>query len=190
MKINRKIKQIRESLGMSIRDVHSSLETMLGKGVAPSYRTLLRLEQGQAIKFTYILQLCMVFHMPIVELLKDTEFQQGPVIRKKERTDSYCVDESVFKSDTISTNKQSFLCSELTIMPHKKTGVEQSNPEKGKCEKWVYVLKGILTCIVGTDEYILKSGDTIGFDGCIEHFFENNTKESCMCIVVKDPKGY
>jgi len=78
----------------------------------------------------------------------------------------------------------------MTIMPHKKTGVEQGNSKNGKCEKWVYVLRGNLTCIVGTEEYILKNGDTISFDGCVEHLFENNTKKICKCIIVKNPKDY
>ena len=110
------------------------------------------------------------------------------VIKKKERIDEYTYNERVHAS-VISSPMRKFLALELNLEPSGRTTLEQS-PREGVFEKWVYVVEGQLTCHVGKENFPLISKDTISFDSSIPHYFENNGRKKCICIVVQNPKYF
>jgi len=76
---------------------------------------------------------------------------------------------------------------EVVLEPGGETTIEK-NPEIGeKFEKWVYALKGKVTCVVRNVKYTLDKGDCLSFDSSITHSIENDTSARACCIVIQDP---
>lgn len=189
MKLHEKIKKVREELGITIQEVYDRQVEIFGSKKATSYRTLLRIEQGHIAKFSSVLKICCALGITLEELLKETEQESKLVIRKKERLDEYTYNDKVSAS-VVSAPNRSFLALELNLEPSGKTSTEQSPRDKGTFEKWVYVLEGELTCVVGKEKFKLSGKDTISFDSCLPHHFENNSKKRSLCIVFQNPKYF
>ena len=126
--------------------------------------------------------------IPLEKMIKDTDLEQRLVIRKKERLDEYTYNEKAHAS-VISSPSRSFLALELILEPSGKTTLEQS-PTDGIYEKWVYIVEGELTCILGEEKFVLLSKDTISFDSAVPHIFENNGRKKCICTIITNPKHF
>ena len=168
MKLYKKIKKIREDMGLTIQDVHGRGITVFGPKKALSYRTLQRIEKGQLAKFSSVLKICCALGITLEELIKNTELEDRMVIRKNERLDEYTYNDKVYASIT-SCPSRSFLALELTLESGGKTMAEQS-PESKSFEKWIYVVEGELTCIIGEEKFVLKKKDTVSFNSSIRHY--------------------
>jgi transcriptional regulator with XRE-family HTH domain len=188
MRIYEKIKKIREDLGLTIQEVHDRCVSIFGRKEAMSYRTFLRIENGQVAKFSSILKICCALGVPLGELLKDTELEKRLAIKKKDRIDEYTYSEKVHAS-VVSSPSRSFLALELNLEPKGKTTLEQS-PKESIFEKWIYVVEGQLICHLGGETFILTAKDTISFDSSMPHYFENKQKKKCICVLIQNPKYF
>jgi len=188
VKLYEKIKKIREDLGLSIRDVCDRGVAIFGPEKAISYRTLQRIEKGQLAKFSSVLKICCALGITLEELIKSTELEDRMVIRHNERLDEYTYNDKVHASIT-SCPSRSFLALELTLEPNGKTPVEQS-PENQSFEKWIYVIEGELTCVIGEEAFLLKKKDAVSFNSSIRHYFENTSSKKCVCAMVQNPKHF
>jgi len=188
MKLYEKIRKIRNDLGLTLQDVYNRGVAVFGGENALSYKTLQRIEKGQIAKFSSVLKICYALGVPLEKMIKDTDLEHRLVIRKKERLDEYTYNEKVHAS-VISSPNRSFLALELILEPSGITAVEQS-PTDGKYEKWIYVVEGALTCILGGEKFVLYSKDTISFDSTVPHSFENKGKKKCICTIIINPKHF
>lgn len=188
MKLHEKIRKIREEFGLTIQEVFDRGVSIFGSKKAISYRTLQRIEKGFIAKFSSILKICDALGISLEALLKDTELEQRLIIRKKERIDEYTYNEKA-RASVISSPHRTFLALELTLKPLGKTTIEKS-PQDGVFEKWIYVVEGQLTCVLGNEQFNLSSKDTISFDSSLPHHLENQGKKECICIIIQNPKYF
>jgi quercetin dioxygenase-like cupin family protein len=187
MKIHEKIKLIREGLKLNLHDVFERGVHIFGEK-ALSYRTLHRIENGQIAKFSSILKICCALGVPLENLIKDTQLENRMVIRNNERLDEYTYNDKV-QASVLSSPSRSFLSLELSLAPKGKTPWEHS-PSEGKYEKWIYVIRGKLTCYLGEEKFVLDKADSISFDSATPHCFENTASKTCQTIVVVNPKHF
>lgn len=187
MKVHEKIKLIREDLKLSLHDVFERGVAIFGDK-ALSYRTLHRIENGQISKFSSILKICCALGVPLESFIKDTQLENRLVIRNNERLDEYTYNDKV-QASVVSSPSRSFLSLEMSLDPRGKTPWENS-PQQGKYEKWIYVIKGRLTCYLGEEKFILNKADSISFDSSTPHCFENTGSKTCQTIVIVNPKHF
>lgn len=53
-------------------------------------------------------------------------------------------------------------------------------------EEYIYVLKGQLRAMIGTESYLLQTGDSIYFQADLDHTFTNVGSEDCVYFLVID----
>lgn len=188
MKLNERIKQIREELEMSLQDVYMRGESIFGKKNTLSYRTLQRIEKGHIAKFSSVLKICYALGIPLEKALKNTDLEQRLVIRRNERLDEYTYNEKAHAS-VLNSPSCSFLAVEMALKPKGKTPTEQTPPDK-KFEKWIYVISGSLVCHLGNEKFRLNRKDSISFASALPHSFENTDKKPCLCIIVQNPRTF
>ena len=76
------------------------------------------------------------------------------------------------------------------MQPTGKIPLDFAPKDGDKHEKWGYVKKGQLLSIIGTQQDILKAGDTISFDCTKPHYFKNISKKNCEFMLVENPGRY
>lgn len=189
MKHYEKIKNIRNDLKLTVRDVYERGVAILGPHKAISISTINRIEAGKPHKFSSLVALCFLLNIPLKELFKGTEFEECLIIRKKERTGGYSFSE-LASSAIINNPNQSFLAQEFLLFPGGGTSLDHAPKDRGKYEKLVYVVSGTLICMIDEEEIILKGGDTISFNSTKPHHFKNTSKVKCKFIVVENPGRY
>ncbi len=188
MKHYEKIKRIRKSLNLSMPDVYKQASAFLGQQKTVSLSTMSRIEEGKPVKLSSIVKYCSLLGITLKDLFKDTEFEERLVIRRKERAGGYGFNQG--HSYIVNNPNQLFLAQEFTLEPSAKTPSDYALANKGKSEKWVYVVRGQLTCVILAEKFVLKGQDTISFDSTKPHYFENNSKKKCLFIVVENPGRY
>jgi len=188
MKLYKKIKKIREDMGLTIQDVYDRGIIIFGEKKALSYRTLQRIEKGQLSKFSSVLKICCALGITLEKLIKDTELENRMIIRKNERLDEYTYNNKVYASVT-SCPSRSFLAMELTLEPGGTSIMEQSQADQ-TFEKWIYVVEGCLVCHIGEEQFILSKRDAVSFNSNVCHYYENPGRKKCLCIVVQNPKHF
>lgn len=190
MKLHEKIRQIRKGKGLSLIALEKRLVTIFGKK-ALRYNSLYRIEKGlRDGRISSLAQICIGLGVSLKELKEGTEeekFSAAEVIKKTDRTAQYVYSEKAC-AQILSKEKQPFLAVRLALGPQGKTKLEQDPIELGKFEKWVYGLKGKVTCVIGQERYILGKDDSLCFESNLPHYFENNTGQKASCIIIQNPK--
>ena len=189
MKLCQKITKTREEKGLKIKDLHNKLQELFGDK-ALSYRTLLRIEKGDTDgRGSSLYQICLGLGITLKELREGTEEEitVADAVKKTRREGKYTYNEKVY-ADILSGPKRRLLALELILEPGGQTKVEKDPTSEIPCEKWIYVLKGNLTCIVKGVKFSLKKGDCISFDSTLTHSFENNSSAKTCCLVVQNPR--
>ena len=217
MKLHERIKQLRQEKGLNLKELHRLILNDF-KEEAVTYLTLQRIEAGQTDgRGSSLYQICSALGITLSELKKGTEEEISPVdiIRKKIRLGKYVFNGQVH-ADLLSRQNRNFMVQELVLKPQGKTNLEQ-DPElslekeklehikeilKGtafesqilenysilKFEKYIYCLKGQVSCYIGKNKYILKKGDGLSFESSIPHWFENTSKSESRCIIFQNPR--
>jgi len=189
MKHYEKLKKIRCDLKLTVRDIYERGVAILGPHKAISISTINRIETGKPHKFSSLVALCFLLNVPLKELFKGTELEECLIIRRKERTGGYSFSE-LASSAIINNPNQSFLAQEFLLLPEGETSLDHAPQNRGKYERLVYVISGILMCVIDGEEIILKGGDTISFNSTKPHHFKNTSKVKCKFIVVENPGRY
>lgn len=188
MKLHQKITKIRKEKKLKIRDLHNKLKAIFGEK-ALSYRSLLRIEKGHTdSRISSLYQICLALGITLEELKEGTEEKSGIVdyIKRNKREGKYTYNKNAY-AEILSGPKRKFLALELILKPKGKTNIEKDPEGKEKFEKWIYILKGELTCIIKDTRFILKKGDCISFYSSIAHSFENNSSKKTSCIIIQNP---
>jgi transcriptional regulator with XRE-family HTH domain len=190
MKLHEKIRQIRKEKGLSLIELEKRLVNIFGKK-ALRYNSLYRIEKGlREARVSSLSQFCIGLGISLKELIEGTEEEEFPLvdfIKKSSRVSQYVYSEKAY-AQLLTKEKQPFLAQRLVLEPEGKTKIEQDPLEIGKFEKWVYGLKGKVTCVVGQNRYVLRKDDSLCFESNIPHYFENNTAQKASCIIIQNPK--
>ncbi|MFH1771799.1 MAG: XRE family transcriptional regulator [Candidatus Omnitrophota bacterium] len=188
MKLHQKIISIRKSKKLTIKDVHLKLIELF-HDKALSYRTLLRIEKGETDgRATSLYQICLALGITFSELKKDIDEEDGILdfVKRNRREGRYQYNNNAY-ADILSPAKRKFLALELTLNPQGKTGIEKDPQAEPKHEKWVYVTKGKIFCIINDKKYTLDKGSSMTFDSSLAHSFENIARRQSQCIIVQIP---
>lgn len=217
MKLHEKIKQTREEKGLSLKELHRLMLNDF-KETTITYRSLQRIEGGDTDgKGTSLHQICTALKISLSELKKDTEEENRPVdfIKKNKRLGKYVFNGWVY-AELLSRQNRNFMVQELVLKPQGKTGIEQdpvvnlaeekierikqilkeANLETPvledykllKFEKYIYCLKGKITCYIGNNKYVLGYGDGLSFESSLAHWFENTSKTESRALIFQNPR--
>lgn len=190
MKLHEKIRQIRKEKGLSLRELQKRLVEIFGNK-ALRYNTLYRIEKGlRDARVSSLSQICIGLGISLKELKEGTEeerFSLVDIIKKRDKVAQYVYSEKAF-AQILSKEKQPFLGLRLVLEPQGKTKLEQDPIELGRFEKWVYGLKGEITCVVGQERYLLKKDEVLCFESNLPHLFENTTNQKAICIIIQNPR--
>lgn len=190
MKLHDKIRQVRKEKGLSLRDLETRLVEIFGKK-ALRYNTLYRIEKGlRDPRVSSLSQICIGLGISLKEVKEGTEeekFSLVDAIKKRDKVAQYVYSEKAH-AQILTTEKQPFLGLRLILDPDGKTKLEQDPIELGKFEKWVYGLKGRITCVVGQERFEVRKDEALMFESNLPHYFENNTSKKTSCIIIQNPK--
>ncbi len=190
MTLHEKIRQVRKQKGLSLRKLQQRLVEIFGDN-ALRYNTLYRIEKGlRDAREASLSQICMGLGISIAELKEGTEeenFSPVDLITKQDKVAQYIYSEKAY-APILTKERHSFAGWRLTLEPGGKTKLEQDPIELGKFEKWVYGLKGRITCTIGPHKYTLKKDEVLCFESTYMHRFENNTSCKASCIIIQNPK--
>lgn len=190
MTLGEKIRQIRKEKGLSLTELEQRLVAIFGKK-SLRYNTLYRIEKGiRDPRISSLSQICIGLGISIKELKENTEeekFSLVTIIKRRDKIAQYIHSEKA-QAQILSSDKQAFLSLRLILTPGGKTKVEQDPIELGKFEKWIYGLKGKITCFVGQEKHVIAKDEVITFQSTIPHHFENNTSKKASCIIIQNPK--
>jgi transcriptional regulator with XRE-family HTH domain len=190
MKLHEKIRQVRKEKGLTMVALKDRLREVFGDK-ALRYNTLYRIEKGlRDARFSSLSQICMGLGVSLKELKEGTE-EEGSllvdIVTKREKIAQYIYSNKA-NAQILTKDKQPFLALRLVLEPDGKTNLEQDPAELGRFEKWIYCLRGKITCHIGKDKYNLKKDEALCFESSIPHYFENSTPKKTSCIIIQNPK--
>lgn len=190
MKLHDKIRQIRKEKGFSLTELEERLVEIFGNK-ALRYNTLYRIEKGlRDARIASLSQICIGLGISLKELKEGTEEEKSSLvsfIKKRDKVAQYVYSEKAY-AQILTREKQPFLGLRLVLEPGGKTKLEQDPIELGRFEKWVYGLKGKITCVVGQEKYVVNKDEALCFESNIPHSFENNTFQKASCIIIQNPR--
>ncbi len=190
MKLHEKIKQIRQEKGLSLRQLQERLTVIFGTK-ALRYNTIYRIEKGlRDPRISSLSQICIGLEISLKDLKEGTEEEKNQLlyhISKRDKIAQYVYSQNAHAS-IFSKDNQSFLSLRLELAPGGKTNIEQDPIEIGRFEKWVYGLKGKITCLVGEKKVTLGKNEVVSFESTIPHCFENNTLQKAVCLIIQNPR--
>ncbi len=190
MKLHDKIRQIRKEKGLSLTALEQRLKEIFGNK-ALRYNTLYRIEKGlRDARIASLSQICIGLEISLKELKEGTveeKFSFVDAIKKRDKVAQYVYSEKAY-AQILTKEKQPFMGLRLNLEPSGKTKLERDPAELGRFEKWVYGLKGKVTCVIGQERYILAKDEVICFESTIPHSFENNTPQKSSCLIIQNPK--
>lgn len=190
MKLNEKIRKVRKEKGMTMRALYGRLQEIFGDR-ALQYNTLYRIEKGlRDARVSSLSQICTGLGVSLKELKEGTDqenLSNVELLAKRDTFAQYVYSERAH-AQILTKERHPFLGLRLILQPGGKTRVEQDPAELGKFEKWVYGLRGVVTCVIGKQAVKLKKDETMFFESNIPHYFENSTGRKASCIIIQNPK--
>lgn len=190
MELKDKIKEIRKNRKLNLMALHRKLKEVFGKN-AVSYRTLLRIENGDTDgRGSSLYQICVGLGITMRELKSETEkkYEIADFLKKNDYKGRYIYNEKAYMQILTSSNIK-FLCVELYLKPKSTTKPEKDPSGDKKYEKWIYMLRGQIVCVIDQNEYVLRCGDSLIFDSTKLHHYENRGRQNVKCIIVQNPRN-
>ncbi len=190
MKLHDKIRQIRKEKGISLTDLEKRLVDLFGKK-ALRYTTLYRIEKGlRDGRIASLSQIAVGLDVSLKELKEGTEEEASTLVdinKRKDKVAQYLYSDKAY-IQMLTKEKQPFLGTRLVLEPQGKTRLEQDPIELGKFQKWIYVLKGEITCVIGENRFTAHKDETLCFESTLPHYFENNSSKKAVAIIIQNPR--
>lgn len=190
MTLGEKIRQVRKRKNMSLRDLEKRLKDTFGEE-ALRYNTLYRIEKGlRDPRVSSLSQICLGLGVSLKELKEGTNEERSSLIdfvQKTDKTARYMYSEKAY-AQILTAEARPFLALRLVLEPGAQTKPERDPTELGKFEKWIYGLKGDITCVVNQDRFIVKKDDVLCFKSNLPHYFENNTQQKAVGLLIQNPR--
>ncbi|ADR19030.1 cupin domain-containing protein [Calditerrivibrio nitroreducens] len=173
-----KIRDIRKRLGMTLEDV--SLKT----GFTKSF--ISQIENGKnSPSIASLKKICYAIGISISELFED----ERNIVFKFEKDDYKVLKNKnidiIFMASKYANRKIEPLI--LEFEPHSETG---SDFYHHTGEEFGYVLEGVLTVVIGNDEYTLQPGESIYFSSNLPHKIKNRTDKKAKAFWVGTPPSF
>lgn len=190
MELNEKIKQLMKENYLSVADLVRRSEELFIKSPF-KYQTLKQIVDGKVSpRYKTILKIATLLEVRPIELIRNTDWIDNLII----------TDENAFQSFNYPSGAKlvhktpptcSFSSAILTLAPNQKTLPEQCPVTSDKnFEINVIVVSGRLKLHIEDQVINLKLRDSYTFDGKKLHYFENQHKDTCRCVVVINPKHH
>ncbi|MCB4204131.1 cupin domain-containing protein [Deferribacterales bacterium Es71-Z0220] len=178
MSYGAKLKDIRKKLGMTLEDISQKT------GFTKSF--ISQIENGKnSPSISSLKKICYALGTTISELFED----ERNIVHKFTENDY-----KILKNKSLS---MAFLATKLVnrklepmiveIDPHSETG---SDYYRHTGEEFGYVIKGVLTVVIGNEEYVLKEGESIYFSSNLPHKLKNKTDEKLKAFWVGTPPSF
>ncbi len=182
MKVNEKIKLLLQNNSLKLTDLHKEIEKIFENN-AITYLTLLRTIHGKTkLRESTLFQIATALGKTPEDIRKDTD--------EEEKFTQYSYNKKAYLE--IESTSLNFLTARLILHPGAKTEPEQDPIEKGDFIKWIYGLQGEATCIVRTQNteqrYIIRKNESFYFKSTDPHYFENQTTQKAVCLLIQNPK--
>ena len=181
MKTHERIRSIRESKGLKLMEVYNRIKEHFGPRKKIHYRTLQRIEAGDTEPAEFSLyRISFGLGIKLSELRGEEENIPAKFIPKDKIQGHYAYPHTKLKG---------LLPQRLDLAPKAKTPIEKNIDPLGEkiYEKWVFGLKGEITCTVEGEKYLITKGDVLFFEGHNSHYFENNSSKKAYCLVIYCP---
>lgn len=189
MKLHEKIQSLRKERKLNRIEFHNILKGIFADK-AITYRTMERIEKGENDgKGSSLHQIAVGLGITIKELMEGTDEENPPVecIRKyKHGKGRYIYNPDAY-AEILTGFQAKFFATELVLQPKAITPIEK-DPEEGGFQKWVYVVKGTLDCVITDKKFTLRKGDSVLFYSSLVHSFSNNSSRETRCIIVQNPR--
>jgi transcriptional regulator with XRE-family HTH domain len=180
MKIGLKIRNLRRSKGMTLKELSKT------SGVALA--TLSRIETGVMTGTVKSHQaIASAFGVSLAQLYGDMDLAQRPVEfqSQKNRTDLFIHnDKASYHMLTSNVLSKKMMPVILKISPKGETAPEELPKNT---EKFIYVLNGECKIYAGTATYSLKMCETLYFDASLRHIIKNTGKKILEAICIISP---
>ncbi|MCP4653476.1 MAG: helix-turn-helix domain-containing protein [Candidatus Omnitrophica bacterium] len=189
MTIGEKIKKLREKRGLSRRDLLGEIIQIFGDK-SLTYLTLSRIEKGESDgRGSSLHQICQALNVSLRDLKHGTKEDPALMecIRNYAYKGKYIYNEKAF-AEILSGRQHRFLALQLILHSKGKTKTEQDPKTDEDYRKWIFIIKGTISCHVDNKEILLRKGDTFSFISYLPHYFENKTSQKATCIIIQDPR--
>ncbi len=184
MDLGQKLRFLRKQAGLTLEELSKKSSLALG--------TLSRLEnnKGGGTNLKTHQKLCEALGISLQELYAEVPLQDAdgkPILPGSADVETFVYDE---KASAILLAKQvmqkNMLPQLLVLQPSGKTHTERTKPG---CEKWVFVLEGMIDVQVGEQHHRLSRYGTLYFKASLLHQLTNPGKTTAKCISVTSPVG-
>ena len=182
MKIHEKIKLLLKEKGWKLKDLNKEIADLFEEN-AITYLTLLRTVHGKTkLRESTLFQIASALGQTPTDIRKDTD--------EEKKFTHYGYNKKAYLE--IESSNLDFLTARLVLLPGAKTEIEQDPAERGNFLKWFYGLQGETTCVVMTDnsheKHIIRKNESFYFRSTHPHYFENNTDQKSVCLLIQNPK--
>ena len=177
--IGKKLKEIRKANKYTINQVASKAEVSNG--------LISKIENGRTIpSLPVLLTIIQALDVEIGEFFKTipASGKSNYILCKKEDYNTIEKEEQAIGFEYRSIfSKQLNSCGFETVLLEVKPNSKREKVETDAFE-FKYMISGECTYIIGEDEVLVQSGDSILFDGRIPHVPINKGSETCFMLVV------
>ncbi|MEW6662500.1 MAG: helix-turn-helix domain-containing protein [Bacillota bacterium] len=179
MDIGKRIKQLREDQGLTLKNVADASNLSVGflsqveRNITdPSIVSLKKIAEALGVK------------------LKDF-FEKLPekkvVVRKDERNKLLIGGSSKIVYEILAPAIDRKMEPILKVVEPKASSGEVEGHEG---EEFAFILQGTLELWIGNDSYVLEEGDSVYFDASQPHLYKNPGLEKCICVWVVTPPTF
>ena len=180
MKIGSRIRQLRQSAGLTLEE--------LSKKSGIALATLSRIENEKMIgTLESHMNICKALGITLPRLYSglDEETKEIDLQKEKSRTEVF-VHNKKTASEMLTTKvlDKKMIPVILKLQPD---GVSDKEENKIGTEKFLYVLEGEIEAAIGDEKYMLSKGDTLYFNASLPHQFKNAGNSEAQCICISSP---
>ncbi|WBW95179.1 helix-turn-helix domain-containing protein [Oceanirhabdus sp. W0125-5] len=177
--IGNKIKVLRQSKGMTLKDLSEQVGLSIG--------FFSQLERGlTSVAIDCLSKIAEVLGVELAYFFSSPKSKKDMVIKSYEQEVSQIINSNIIYYNLSTRLESSNMLPKLVqVLPHE--GREEIEEYRHEGEEFIYVLEGILTLYLDHQKHILYPGDSVHFDSMLEHNWVNNTSMTTKFLVVNTP---
>jgi len=186
MKEYQKIRNLLKEKKLKLTALHKRITQVFGEN-AVTYRTLQRIIAGQTkASASSLYQVCVGLGITLRGLKAGSEKEDSlpAVVRRAYPLGFYVYNEKT-QGKILADPESGPRILKLVLKPKGATKTEQTSGSKEDRLRWVYCLKGEVTCVIEGRKYLLKRGDSLSFDGRLKHSLANETRKTSACLILQ-----
>lgn len=170
--------RLRRSMGLA----------QLGERTSLSPALLSKIENGRLVPtLPTLLRIAMVFDVTLDHFFEN-DFRQKviSITRKEDREQSFSLNPA--DNDCYQLTRLDLGLGDRKFQPYLAEFLgetdENGKPHMHQGVEFIHVLRGTLQMLLGSDTYVLHSGDSIYFDSSLRHSYKRIGDEQCVGFVV------